>query len=96
MSLIFTVPWAFLSAVLLVFGRLSSDNELIRKGSILARILYRGIFSTFIVGFWLALLVTVPVWVALTALYARYRRRVLIEFDAFLKPHEDRVLHASS
>lgn len=27
-SLIFTVPWAFLSAVLLVFGRLSSDNEL--------------------------------------------------------------------
>lgn len=28
-SLIFTVPWAFLSAVLLVFGRMSSDNELI-------------------------------------------------------------------
>ncbi len=27
-SLIYTVPWAFLSAVLLVFGRLSSDNEL--------------------------------------------------------------------
>jgi lipopolysaccharide export LptBFGC system permease protein LptF len=27
-SLIFTVPWAFLAAVLLVFGRLSSDNEL--------------------------------------------------------------------
>ncbi|MBB5353596.1 lipopolysaccharide export system permease protein [Haloferula luteola] len=27
-SLIFTIPWAFLSAVLLVFGRLSSDNEL--------------------------------------------------------------------
>lgn len=27
-SLIFTVPWAFLSAVLLVFGRMSSDNEL--------------------------------------------------------------------
>ncbi|WP_193214176.1 LptF/LptG family permease [Luteolibacter marinus] len=28
-SLIYTIPWAFLSAVLLVFGRLSSDNELI-------------------------------------------------------------------
>lgn len=28
-SLIYTVPWAFLSAVLLVFGRMSSDNELI-------------------------------------------------------------------
>ena len=27
-SLIYTVPWAFLSAVLLVFGRMSSDNEL--------------------------------------------------------------------
>lgn len=27
-SLIYTVPWAFLAAVLLVFGRLSSDNEL--------------------------------------------------------------------
>jgi lipopolysaccharide export system permease protein len=27
-SLIFTIPWAFLSAVLLVFGRMSSENEL--------------------------------------------------------------------
>src|SRR5690606_38838478 len=27
-SLIYTLPWAFLSAVLLVFGRLSSDQEL--------------------------------------------------------------------
>lgn len=27
-ALIYTIPWAFLSAVLLVFGRLSSDNEL--------------------------------------------------------------------
>ncbi|MFM2241803.1 MAG: hypothetical protein RLZ97_658 [Verrucomicrobiota bacterium] len=27
-SLIFTIPWGFLSAVLLVFGRLSSENEL--------------------------------------------------------------------
>jgi lipopolysaccharide export system permease protein len=28
MSLIYTIPWAFLSSVLLVFGRLSSENEL--------------------------------------------------------------------
>lgn len=27
-SLIYTIPWAFLSAILLVFGRLSSDQEL--------------------------------------------------------------------
>lgn len=28
-ALIYTIPWAFLSAILLVFGRMSSENELI-------------------------------------------------------------------
>ncbi len=28
-SLIFTIPWAFLTAILLVYGRLSADNELV-------------------------------------------------------------------
>lgn len=28
-SLIFTIPWAFLTSILLVFGRISADNELV-------------------------------------------------------------------
>jgi len=28
-SLIFTIPWAFLTAILLVFGRMSADNEMV-------------------------------------------------------------------
>jgi lipopolysaccharide export LptBFGC system permease protein LptF len=28
-SLIFTIPWAFLTAILLVYGRMSADNELV-------------------------------------------------------------------
>jgi lipopolysaccharide export LptBFGC system permease protein LptF len=28
-SLIYTIPWAFLTGILLVFGRLSADNELV-------------------------------------------------------------------
>jgi len=28
-SLIFTIPWAFLTSILLVYGRMSADNELV-------------------------------------------------------------------
>ncbi|CAN5472025.1 LPS export ABC transporter permease LptF [soil metagenome] len=40
-SLVFTVPWGFLTAILLVFGRLSADNELVSlrmAGQSIARI----------------------------------------------------------
>ncbi len=40
-SLIFTIPWAFLTAILLVYGRMSADNELVSMrmtGTSMARI----------------------------------------------------------
>jgi len=58
-SLMFTIPWSFLAALLLVFGRLSSDNELVgmrMAGQSLYRIaapvfLIAGLFCAFC--FWL-------------------------------------------
>ena len=40
-SLIFTIPWAFLTSILLVYGRMSADNELVSlrmTGTSMARI----------------------------------------------------------
>ena len=55
MSLIYTVPWGFLSAVLLVFGRLSSDNE-ITSFRVAGLSLVRLAVPVFVIGALLSLL----------------------------------------
>ncbi|MEM1083811.1 MAG: LptF/LptG family permease [Verrucomicrobiota bacterium] len=56
-SMIFTVPWAFLSAVLLVFGRMSSDNEL-NAFRVAGVSLVRLALPVFVLGLGLSLLCT--------------------------------------
>lgn len=58
-SLMFTIPWGFLSAVLLVFGRLSSDNE-ITSFRVAGLSLGRLALPVFIIG---ALLSGVCLWI---------------------------------
>src|SRR5712692_6614360 len=58
-SLIFTIPWGLLTAILLVFGRLSADNELVAlrsNGVSITRIchpLARIAFVCTAISFWL-------------------------------------------
>lgn len=54
-SLVYTIPWGFLAAVLLVFGRLSSDQEINSLRSA-GMSLYRIAAPVFVVGFLLSLL----------------------------------------
>ena len=54
-SLIYTIPWAFLSAVLLVFGRMSSDNELVGF-RVAGMSLYRLALPVFVIGLLLSAL----------------------------------------
>lgn len=58
LSLIYTVPWGFLSAVLLVFGRLSSDHE-ITSFRVAGLSLVRLAAPVFVIG---ALLSAVSLW----------------------------------
>jgi lipopolysaccharide export system permease protein len=53
-SLVYTIPWGFLAAVLLVFGRLSSDQEINSLRSA-GMSLYRIAAPVFVVGFLLSL-----------------------------------------
>lgn len=53
-SLMFTIPWGFLSAVLLVFGRMSSDNE-ITSLRVAGLSLFRLALPVFIIGALLSL-----------------------------------------
>lgn len=48
-SLMFTIPWGFLSAVLLVFGRMSSDNE-ITSFRVAGISLFRLALPVFVIG----------------------------------------------
>ena len=63
-SLAFTIPWGFLTAVLLVFGRLSADNELVSlrmAGMSMGRIC-RSVFllavTLVVLSFWINTIVT--------------------------------------
>lgn len=58
-SLMFTIPWGFLSAVLLVFGRMSSDNE-ITSFRVAGLSLGRLALPVFIIG---ALLSGICLWI---------------------------------
>lgn len=58
-SLMFTIPWGFLSAVLLVFGRMSSDNE-ITSFRVAGLSLARLALPVFIIG---AILSGVCLWI---------------------------------
>ncbi|MES2982078.1 MAG: LptF/LptG family permease [Verrucomicrobiota bacterium] len=58
-SLMFTIPWGFLSAVLLVFGRMSSDNE-ITSLRVAGLSLFRLALPVFIIG---ALLSVACLWI---------------------------------
>ena len=88
-SLIYTVPWGFLSAVLLVFGRLSSGNE-ITSFRVAGLSLVRLAAPVFVIG---ALLSLVSLWLNTTVvprsmassmqlIYEQARR----DPDSLLKP----------
>lgn len=63
-TLVFTIPWAFLTAILLVFGRMSADNEMVSirmSGTSMSRIcmpvfIIAGMLSC--VAFWVNTIVT--------------------------------------
>ncbi len=89
LSLIYTVPWGFLSAVLLVFGRLSSDHE-IMSFRVAGLSLPRLAAPVFVIG---ALLSLASLWLnshvvprsmasSLELIYAQARR----DPDSLLKP----------
>jgi lipopolysaccharide export LptBFGC system permease protein LptF len=70
-SLIYTIPWGFLTAVLLVFGRLSADNELVSlrmTGMSLARIC-RSVFVLAI------LLTALTLWIN-TTIFPRAKSKI--------------------
>ena len=51
------------------FGLWQVENELLTKGSFMSIVLYRSIFSTFMVGIWLAVIATVLALVSTTTIF---------------------------
>ncbi len=51
------------------FGLWSIDNPVLTRDSIVSKILYRSIFSTFIVGFWLAWIATILALISTTTIF---------------------------
>lgn len=88
-ALMFTIPWGFLAAVMLVFGRLSSDQEL--TGFRVAGIsLPRLAAPVFVIAIALCALCTwLNVWIAPRAegaIQATIQRQVLLDPRAMLDP----------
>jgi ABC-type transport system involved in multi-copper enzyme maturation permease subunit len=52
-----------------LFGLFSTENELLAEGSPIARMLYRSIFSSFIVSLWLAWVATILALVSTTTIF---------------------------
>ncbi len=51
------------------FGLWHTENELLTKGSFMSSLLYRSIFSTFMVGIWLAWIATILALVSTTTIF---------------------------
>lgn len=57
------------NGISMMFGAWRFDNPLLVRGSIFAKIIYRSIFSSFIVGFWLAWIATILALISTTSIF---------------------------
>ena len=104
-SMTFTIPWGFLTAVLLVFGRLSADNEIIAlrsNGVSFTRVFYPVLgIALFLVGvcFWINTEVAPKAQYAmLTSLYriATSNPTAMFQADEVVDQFPDRRIYVGS